>query len=1051
MFYTKILLQAPVIVQPEPSLEAVQDASFVFNGPQFFAALIAGVILAFAFQLLFTNLGVAAGISMAGGSSGRSSTPDTQNLQDLEGRTVYDIADDSSHSSSGLGSTIKKIGFAVGLGTLVSVSLALFIASFLAVKLGLFVAPLSGAIVGLVIWAAFFALMVTFSSRTIGSLLGSIASTATSGMQSILGTATAAIGAGAASKQVVNTAEAAAAAVRKELGMAIDPGSMRENVEDFLHSLKPAGLDVDKIAQDFEQLLDDENLHTILDSDSIRSVDRNTFVQLISDRSDISKKDADRIAGKLESVWRKTHSKVAPSGNPVDSFASYLKSATREQLTGTDFGSKIDSLIGEIGKNRRSQSNNPLMKAATSFGASSLANIVMGRSDLSDIDVDKITEKLQNLGGHLGEQTNKAASQLGLASTPETTVKKDIKNYLVNAYPWQLKQANLDREFRDLIYDPAADPLAVASDLRQISRPDFVEILKQKGLLSQAQIRSTANLLDAIRLEVIATAEAAHARQKSIELMVEVEQYLTTTPKENLTPEKIQIEFKPRLEDFDASYEELSTRLAVLDRHTLERMLELRGDMEAIEASAITGELEIARDRVLADSQKNLGQAQTVADRQWMQVQSYLRDTGKGELNPDGIKQDLQLMLNNPQAGSSALKARLSNFNRDTLTQLLAQRQDLSEEQIENVLDSVEGTWMRVANAPGQLAGKAQEQYDQATSAIADYLRQTGKPELNPRGIERDLTLLFNDPKLGSRAIRQRLAAMDRDTLVQLLAQRRDLSEDDVNRVIDDIQSSLRSIAKAPRRAAIRTQEKVQDFQSAIADYLRSTDKEELSPTGIKRDVELLLNDPRAGAESLKDRLAHFDRSTLVALLTQREDISEEDVNQVVDRVLAVRDNAMAQLQKVQEQIKSVLDRVLAKIKAYLDSLDRPELAYEGIRRDINVMFDDPQAGFTALKDRFSSVDRDTLIAVMSSRDDISQADANRLVSQIERTRDRALQRAERIQTEAAMRIESAKQQAARQVEETRKAAATASWWLFFTALISAIAAAVAGALGVVG
>ncbi|WP_319419636.1 YrzE family protein [Pleurocapsa sp. FMAR1] len=1048
MFFTKVLLQAPVIVQPEPSLEAVQDASYVFNGPQFFAALIAGIVLAFAFQLLFTNLGVAAGISMAGGSSSRSSTPDTQNLQDLEGRTVYDLADDSSHSSSGLGSTIKKIGLAVGLGTLISVSLSLFIASFLAVKLGLFVAPLSGAIVGLVIWAAFFALMVTFSSRAIGSLLGSVVSTATSGMQSILGTATAAIGAGAASKQVINTAEAAAAAVRKELGMAIDPVSMRENVEDFLHSLKPAGLDIDKIAQDFERLLDDENLHTILDSDSIRSVDRNTFVQLISDRSDISKKDADRIAGKLESVWRKTHSKVAPSGNPLNDFTSYLKSATREQLTGTDFGDKIDSLIGEIGKNRRAQSSSPLTQAA-SMSVNSLMGMVMGRSDLTNIDVDKITEQLQNLGGHLGEQTNKAASQLGLASTPETTVKKDIKNYLLNAYPWQLKQANLDREFRDLIYDPAADPLAVASDLRQISRPDFVEILKQKGLLSQAQIRSTANLLDAIRLEVIATAEAAHARQRSIELMVEVEQYLTTTPKENLTPEKIQMEFKLILEDFDASYEELSTRLAVLDRPTLERMLELRTDTEAIEASAIAGELEIARDRVLADSQKNLGQAKTVADRQWLQVQSYLRDTGRGELNPDGIKRDLQLMLNNPQAGSSALRSRLSSFDRDTLTQLLAQRQDLSEEQIEDVLDSVEGTWMRIANAPGQLVGKAQEQYDQATSVVADYLRQTGKPELNPKGIERDLTLLFNNPKLGSRAIRQRIAAMDRDTLVQLLAQRRDLSEADVNRVIDDIQSTLRSIAKAPRRAAIRTQEKVQDFQSAIADYLRSTDKAELSPTGIKRDVELLLNDPRAGAESLKDRLSHFDRSTLVALLTQREDISEEDVNQVVDQVLAVRDNAMAQLQKIQDQIKSVLDSILAKIKAYLDGLDRPELAYEGIRRDINVMFDDPQAGFTALKDRFSSVDRDTLVAVMSSRDDISQADANRLVSQIERTRDRALQRAERIQTDAAMRIESAKKQAAKQVEDTRKAAAIASWWLFFTALISAIAAAVAGALAV--
>jgi hypothetical protein len=41
-----------------------------------------------------------------------------------------------------------------------------------------------------------------------------------------------------------------------------------------------------------------------------------------------------------------------------------------------------------------------------------------------------------------------------------------------------------------------------------------VEILKQKGLLSQSQIRSTANILDAIRLEVIITAEAAQARAK---------------------------------------------------------------------------------------------------------------------------------------------------------------------------------------------------------------------------------------------------------------------------------------------------------------------------------------------------------------------------------------------------------------------------------------------------------------------------------------------------------------------------------------------------------
>ena len=835
MFCSAIISLAQIPVGGEQSIEAIQDSSFVFNGPQFFAALVAGVVLALASQLLFTNLGIAAGISLAGGSSSDSAS--------------------NNDDSGGFGSAVKKIGLAIGLGTLISVSLSLFIASFLAVKLGLFVAPLSGAIVGLVIWATFFSLMVFFSSSAIGSLLGSIISTATSGMQSIVGTATAAFGAGAASKQVVNTAEAAAAAVKKELGMAIDPASMRENVEDFLQTVKPAGLDLNKIAGDFEELLNDENLQEIIDSDSVRNVDRRTFVQLISDRSDISKKDAERIAVKMESVWQKTTGKKAAKSNPVSDLTSYLKSATKEQLTGTDLSGKLDSLLGEMGKSNGSGSNNLVMKAATSFGASSLAKIVMGRADLSDFDVDSIVGKLKQVNEQLGEQTDKAASQLRLKETTASTIKKDVKNYLLDAYPWQLKQSNLDREFHDLIYDSAADPLAVASELKQINRADFVEILKQKGLLSREQIRNTANLLEAIRLEALTTTEAAQSRARNIEVRIEVDEYLTNTPQANFTPEKIQLEFKPILEDYDATSEELNTRLAALDRPTLLKMLELRGDIESVEAAAIAKELIVVRDRVLSDSQQDTSQANAIADRQWLKVQSYLKDTGKGELDPNSIK----------------------------------------------------------------------------------------------------------------------------------------------------------------------------------------------------RELELLLNDPRAGAESLKDRLSHFDRSTLVALLSQRGDISEADVNGVVDQILEVRDNVLGQLQIVQDKIQSVLDRILAKVKAYLNSLDRPELAYEGIRRDVNVMFDDPQAGFDALKDRFSSVDRNTLIAVMSSRDDISKADADRLVSQVERTRDRALQRAERIQNEAVMRLESAKKQAAIQVEETRKAAATASWWLFASALISAIASASAGALGVVG
>ncbi|GAB4239629.1 MAG: hypothetical protein Kow0049_27020 [Stanieria sp.] len=1031
--YNLVIYFSQVVVPAQPPIQqTAENAALVFSGPQFFSALIAGVVLAFAFQLLLTNLGVAAGISLLGKSS-------SSHHQEKE--------------PDSFGSTISKVGTTLGLGTLISVTLALFLACLLAVKLSLFVSPASGAIVGLVIWATFFSAMMWLSSTAVGSLLGSIFSTATSGLQAIFGTATAALGAKAANQQIVNTAEAAVAAVKRELGAGLDPVTMRENVEEWLQSIKTPELDLEKISTDFERLLKEEDLQEVVNSESLRNIDRNTFAQLISDRSNLSKRDVESIAAKLESVWRETTNKSATAkmSNSLADLADYLKSATKEQLLGSDLNSKIDALREEMRKKPANQpANNPITQATT-LGLNSLIGLLMGRTDLSDFDVEKIVKQLQNLQEHLGEQTDKVTTQIGVKqSEPRNTIRSDIENYLLNAYPWQLKPKNLDVEFRDLIYDPNADPEMVAAELKPINRTDFVELLKQKGLYTRTQIQSIANLLEAIRLEVIATAEAASEREKILTLLAEIEAYLLNTPREALTPENIQLNVKPVLEDFNASYEQLENRLRQLDRPTFERMLESRGDLDYVERIKIIQELELIRDRVLQESQTNFTQARSLAEQQWLKVQSYLRNTGKAELNPQAIEAELKLLVDDPQAGANALKTRLAQFDRDTLVQLLSQRQDLSQEQVEDIIDSIESVWLRIQTAPQKLTAQAQQQYEAATSAIANYLRNTGKAELNPEGIKQDLTLLLNNPQLGAKAIRQRLAAMDRDTLVQLLAQRQDLNEAEVNRAIDQVQFTLRTLAKAPRRLAIRTQAQVQDFQSAIANYLRSTDKEELNPEGIQRDIELLLNDPRAGAESLQHRLAQFDRDTLVALLSQRDDISQEDVNRIIDQILSVRDRVLAQLQTIQNQVQSIIDRILAKIRAYLDSLERPELGYEGIKHDLQTLFHDPQAGFEALKHRFSQLDRDTLIAVLSSRDDISQADAERLVFQVERTRDRILQRAERIQTEAQLRLEAAKVEVQKQAEETRKAAATASWWLFFTALISAIASAGAGALGVI-
>ncbi len=1027
------LAQIPV----QDRVDSPEDAALLFSGPKFFVALVAGVVLAFAVQLLLANVGVAFLL-------GRSSDSDSDNSHDDE--------------ASSLGGTMRKIGTALGLATLISVSVALAIACFLAVKLSLIESSGLGAIVGLVIWATYFLLLVWVGSSSVGSLIGSLFHTATSGVQALMGTAAAAIGAKAVNNQVVATAEAAASAIRRELGSAVDPTSIRENVEDYLQMLRPPELDINKIRSEFENLVNDPQLQAVAGSGDLRNIDRQKFVELVSSRTDLSKKDMNRIVDQLESVWRQVVDRQAPpQQDRMGELMEYLKSVAPGQTRTDELNAKIDRLMEEMRSSKQGDQKAPQgassgpIQQTLQTGMNTLMGLVMGRTDLSDLDVEKILGSLTSAKDKVTEQADKIASQTGIKTPnlPYSTVRADVENYLLNTYSWQMSQDKIAQEFRDVLYDPAADPGAVRRQLEQISRNDFVQLLQQRGILTQAQIASIADRLELIRTDVLTTVRAQEEREAIQDVQRAVESYLLVTSKSELTEEGIARTFKPLLEDSDASHETLSIRLAALDRESMRQVLLQRNDITAEEAETILNLLEQQRDRVLLESQNLAEQARVQAESLWLNLESYLRNTGKDELNPEAIKSDLRTLLDDPQAGVGAIAARLSRFDRDTLVQLLNQRQDLSEDQINQVLHQVDSAWNSVRHAPQNIAGKAKEQYDSVTTTLADYLRNTGKDELNPEGIQRDFARLFANPQEGASALRRRLSHVDRDTLVQLLSQRRDLSEEQVNQIIDQVQGSIRNIIRSPRRLAARTQARVQNFQHHLEDYLRNTGKDELNPEGIKRDLQLLLNDPRAGVESLSDRLAHIDRDTMITLLQARGDMSEEEASRIVDQALSVREQFVEQVRAIQRRIQDVVDGVFAKIRNYLNSLDRPELNYDGIKRDVRQLFDDPQAGFDAIRDRLGSFDRNTLVAVMSSREDISEADANRIIDQIEGARNSVLQRAERIQHEAQRRLEDVKRQAQKQAEETKKAAATAAWWLAGTAIVSAFCSAVAGALAV--
>ncbi|UBF25815.1 MFS transporter [Kovacikia minuta CCNUW1] len=1021
------LAQAPL--NPDTSnLTTPEAASVVFSGPHFFTALVSGVLLAFGFQLLFTNLSVAAGISYLGRSSS------------------------SDDDSEGGGISVRKIGTGVGLWTLITVTIALFAACYLAVQMSLLTAPLLGATVGLVIWATYFSLLAWVSSTTIGSLVGSVVGAATSGFQAILGTASAAIGGKAAQHQVVSTAEAVAAAVRNELTAGVDPEHIRDSIQDYIGRLRLPEFDVSRIRGDFENLLNDPEFVELADNNDLRHIDRQTFIDLISRRTDFTKEEVTRLADLLEGVWRQTLGRRQKRDQTAE-LVDYLQSTQPGQLKIDELNAKLDRLLAERGQAQSSpadQKNTMGLQQTLQSGLNTAIGLLMGRTDLSDIDLEKILDRVKSAPDKVTEQTSKVVKQLkgdGQDVSAPSPIRTDVEYYLLNTYSWQMNPTTIARDFRNVLYDPDADPGEVADQVSRLNRSYFVDLLTSRGVFSQDRIQTIANELEAIRLEVLTSARTAKEREIASDLRQRVEIYLTLTPKEQLYSEDNLPAFQALLQDADADYETLSQRLAPYYRDALRPILLQRQDVTPVEAEAILNSLDKTRDRVLFESQSLNQQAKDRFLAQQQKLEDYLRHTGKAELNPEGIKRDLKLLLSDPQTGLASLRYRASNFDRDTFVKLLSQREDMTETEAYQIIDQVESNWNGLLNSPHMVVDTVKDKYDQTLTSISDYLRGTNLEELDPDGIQRDLSKLLSDPKEGTVALRRRLARVDRETLVRLLSQRQDLSPEQVNRTIDQVQEAIRKIVRSPRRLALRAQQQVIDFETSVEDYLRNTDKDELNPEGIKRDLSLLVQSPQVGLQSLGDRLSRFDRTTLVALLAQRKDMTPEEADRIVAQVEATRDQILNQVRQIQYRIQEIIDRIFGRIRDYLNSLDRPELNYDSIRQDVRTLFDDPQAGFDALRDRLSHFDRNTLVALISSRRDISEADANRVIDQIESARNSVLNRAERIQQEVQKRVEAVKYQAQRQVEETRKAAATAAWWLFLTALVSAIASAGAGIL----
>lgn len=266
----------------------------------------------------------------------------------------------------------------------------------------------------------------------------------------------------------------------------------------------------------------------------------------------------------------------------------------------------------------------------------------------------------------------------------------------------------------------------------------------------------------------------------------------------------------------------------------------------------------------------------------------------------------------------------------------------------------------------------------------------------------------------------------------------------------------VEKIADAAARMAGMSREDAEKYRHKVEDYLARTGKSELNPEGIKRDLDRLVSDPKAGVDAILARLNEMDRSTITSILAQRKDMNREEATRVVDMVAGTVNSLKSRYQTTKESGREKASAMESKagiggrVQGILESTDNPELDYEGIKADFETMLHDPRAGADSLIHRLRSIDRDDIKQmILRANPNMQEEDVERMVSKVENTRDDVIARAERMRDEVQTRVKQAEETALYHAEEIRKTASSAAWWVFAAALVSGVAAAAGGLVAV--
>ena len=311
-------------------------------------------------------------------------------------------------------------------------------------------------------------------------------------------------------------------------------------------------------------------------------------------------------------------------------------------------------------------------------------------------------------------------------------------------------------------------------------------------------------------------------------------------------------------------------------------------------------------------------------------IDDYVQQLQPQKIDINNIKKQVKDLLTDIQVTEKA-----DYEHMDTIKKLVLEEADkstMSKEdkeavknhvsELKNIAQKDISNEEKVKQGIEQLTPADKEQIEKYQGQIRKALENTNKKELQPDQLEQDLKRILNEPKEATSIAKSKASALDRDTLVKILASQ-NMSEQEANQRVSQAEKVLNKVSSFFSNGSDKASHTAQDQKQAVkqnTEGIKNKIKGIFSGSGggsmdlnrIYSDFMAIFQSSGGGAD-LQYKLKNYNKEEMTVLIANRTSMGRAEAEKIADKIVSARDAVLNKANHIQSQVNQKMEEAKQK------------------------------------------------------------------------------------------------------------------------------------------